>query len=45
MLRRWLRQVENLRRREENVVYICGPKDGESLIDEEGRSTGDITNF
>jgi hypothetical protein len=31
MLRRWLRQVENLRNTEEKMVYICEPEDGESL--------------
>jgi hypothetical protein len=36
ILRRWLRQVENLRNTEEKMVYICKPEYGESL-DEEGR--------
>jgi hypothetical protein len=45
MLRRWLRQVENLRNTEEDMVYICEPEYGESLSDEEGRSVGDLIYF
>jgi hypothetical protein len=44
ILRRWLRQVENLRNTEEKMVYICEPEDGESLDGEE-RSTEDLIDF
>jgi hypothetical protein len=42
MLRRWMRQVENLNNIEEEMVYVCEPKYGESLGDEEGRSIEDL---
>jgi hypothetical protein len=46
VLRRWLRQVENISdREEEEMVYICRREDGENLGDEEERSTEYITDF
>jgi hypothetical protein len=45
MLKRWLRQVENLSDTEEEMVYICEPKIGESLDEEEERSIEDLTDF
>jgi hypothetical protein len=44
-LRRWLRQVENLSDTEEEMVYICEPEIGESLDEEEERSTEDLIDF
>jgi hypothetical protein len=45
MLKRWLRQVENLSDTEEEMVYICEPEIGESLDEEEERSVEDLTDF
>jgi hypothetical protein len=45
ILRRWLRQVENLRNIEEEMVYVCELEDGESLSEEEEISTEDLIYF
>jgi hypothetical protein len=45
MLRRWVRQVENLKNTKEEMVYVCEPEYGESLNDEEGRSVGYLIDF
>jgi hypothetical protein len=44
ILRRWLRQVENLSDTEEKMVFICELEYGESLGDEEERSTEDLVD-
>jgi hypothetical protein len=43
-LRRWLRNAENLSDTEEEVVYICEPKVGRNLHDEEERSIKDLVD-
>jgi hypothetical protein len=44
VLRRWLRESETLSGTEE-MVYICEPKVGESLNDEEEKISIDLINY
>jgi hypothetical protein len=44
MLRRWLRQVEDLRNTEEEIVYLCELEIGESLNGGE-RSVEDLVDY
>jgi hypothetical protein len=40
-----LRQVENISGIEEEMVYVCEPKVGENMSEEEERSIEDIANY
>jgi len=44
VVRRWLRNVENLSDTEGEMVYICEPEVGKTLSDEEGRSIKGLIN-
>jgi hypothetical protein len=44
VLRSWLRHAEKLNTTEEQVL-ICKPEVGESISEEEERSSGDLINY